>query len=102
MDGAKENESEPGFDYNSRNEDLNEEALLKRGYDKNGTPFAYLKVDSPSGSVTILKRREAAFLVKKSVLGNVPSILFQKSVPIEITNMVFLLKCRLRPILVSS
>ncbi len=34
------NGSEPGFDYNSRGENLNEEALLKRGYDKNGTPFA--------------------------------------------------------------
>jgi len=28
------------FDYNPRNENLNEEALLKRGYDKNETPFA--------------------------------------------------------------
>jgi len=37
---CRENSSEPAFDYNSRNENLNEEALLKRGYDKNGTPFA--------------------------------------------------------------
>lgn len=37
---CKENGSEPGFDYNTRGEDLSEEALLKRGYDKNGTPFA--------------------------------------------------------------
>lgn len=35
-----DNDSEPGFNYNTRNEDLSEEALLKRGYDKNGTPFA--------------------------------------------------------------
>jgi len=34
------NGSEPGFDYNTRGENLKEEALLKRGYDKNGTPFA--------------------------------------------------------------
>jgi len=40
INGAKENDSEPGFDYNTRNEDLNKEPLLKRGYDKNGALFA--------------------------------------------------------------
>ncbi len=37
---CRENESEPDFDYNPRNEDLSEEALLMRGYDKNVSPFA--------------------------------------------------------------
>jgi len=37
---CRRNSSEPGFDYNSRNEDLSEEALMMQGYDKDGTPFA--------------------------------------------------------------
>jgi len=37
---CRDNGSEPGFDYNTRAEKLTEDALLKRGYDKNGTPFA--------------------------------------------------------------
>lgn len=56
----------PFFDYNTRNENLNEEALLKRGYDKNGTPFVHLKVDLLGGSVTIPKLKEALFLARKS------------------------------------
>jgi len=28
------------FDYNRRNEDLSPEALVARGYDHNGTPYA--------------------------------------------------------------
>lgn len=31
---CRENGSEPSFDYNPRSENLSEEALLKRGYDK--------------------------------------------------------------------
>jgi len=97
----RENESEPGFDYNSRNENLNEEALLKRGYDKMELPLL-LVIDLPNGRVMTPKLKEAHFLVRKSVLGNVPLILFQKSVLTEITNMIFLLRCRLKPILASS
>ncbi len=67
--GVEENSSELGFDYNPRNENLNEDTL---------------------------------FLVRKSVLGNVLLILCQKSVLTEITNMVFLLRYRLRLILASS
>ena len=38
-----------------------------------------LAADLPNGRVMIPKLREAHFLVRKSVLGNVPLILFQKS-----------------------
>ena len=99
---CRRNGSEPGFDYNPKNENLNEEALLKRGYDKNGTPFAHLKVDSPNGNVTIPRLKEAAFPAKKSVFENAPPILFPRSVLIEIMSTAFPLKYRLRPILASS
>jgi len=99
---CRENSSGPGFDHNTRNENLNDEALLKRGYDKNGTPFAHLKVDSPSGSVTIPKLKEAAFPARKSVFENAPSILFLESVLIGKMSTAFPLKCQLRPILASS
>jgi len=59
-------------------------------------------VDSPSGSVTIPKKKEAVFLAKKSVLENVPPILFLKTALIEIISMVFLLRCRLNLSLASS
>jgi len=59
-------------------------------------------VDSPSGTVTIQKLREAVFLAKKSVLGNAPPILFLKTALIERMSTAFPLKCWLRPILASS
>lgn len=37
---CRENGFETGFDYNTRGENLSEQALMTRGYDKNGTPFA--------------------------------------------------------------
>ena len=59
-------------------------------------------VDLASGNVTIPKKKEAVFLVKKSVLENVPPILFLKTALTEIISTVFLLKCCLKLSLASS
>ena len=75
---------------------------LGDGHYDDGTPFAHLKVDSPSGRVTIPKLKEAAFPARKSVFENAPSILFLESVLIEKMSTAFPLKCQLRPILASS
>jgi hypothetical protein len=69
---CRENGSEPGFDYNARNENLNEEALLKRGYDKNGTPFA------PCGRLTKWncydpKAKRSCFSCEKECLRECPA-----------------------------
>jgi len=77
---GRENESEPGFDYNKRNENLNEEALLMRGYDKNGTPFA------PCSRLTKWKcydpkTKRSSFSCKKEYLRECPLNPFPRKCP---------------------
>ncbi|MEA1964581.1 MAG: transposase [Candidatus Aerophobetes bacterium] len=77
---CRRNGSEPGFDYNSRNENLNEEALLKRGYDKNGTPFA------PCGRLTKWKghdpqTKRSSFSCEKECLRECPANPFPRECP---------------------
>jgi len=77
---CRKNGSEPGFDYNTRNENLNEEALLMRGYDKNGTPFA------PCGRLTKWKcydpkTKRSCFSCEKECLRECPLNLFPRKCP---------------------
>jgi len=77
---CRRNGSEPGFDYNTRNENLNEEALLKRGYDKNGTPFA------PCGRLTKWKghdpkEKRSCFSCEKECLRECPLNPFPQKCP---------------------
>ena len=96
------NSSEPGFDYNSRNENLSEEALFKRDYDKDETPFA------PCGRLTKWKchdpkEKRHSFSCEKECLRECPLNPFHRETALTgKISTAFLLKCRLRPILVSS
>jgi len=77
---CRENGSEPAFDYNPRNENLSEEALLKRGYDKNGTPF------TPCRRLTKWKcydpkMKRSCFSCEKECLRECPTNPFPKDCP---------------------
>ncbi len=70
---SRESGSLPIFDYNPRNEDLSWEALLRRGYNQKGYPFAPCHgVTRPNGYEE--KNRRVSFVCAKQCLSSPQSV----------------------------
>jgi len=72
-DYVRENGSIPTFDYNPRNEDLSQEALLRRGYDQNGYPYAPCQCVCKSNGYDKENRR-LSFVCAKQCLSSPQSV----------------------------
>jgi hypothetical protein len=71
---ARKTGSIPLIDYNPRNEDLSIEALRKRGYDKNGWPFAPCGVLSRPNGFDFNFQRATFTCKKQCIFTNEPTL----------------------------